>query len=185
MVIQRACTIRSGFHAWAASAVDREVVSVLRTVDVELSRGRHTHLAAYSFRERRWVLTGRLKPRRADVLTWLFVVVFAYGTAVHLAQLTAGGPSGYQGAPWVIQWFFVSLVVFDPLAATLIFRRRRIGLVVGNGILVLDAVANAIVNYPPISTVSGVTAGRIGQGVVTVCALVMATATPRLWRRYR
>jgi len=76
----------------------------------------------------------------------LFVVVFAYGTAVHVVQLVDGGSSAYRGAPLVIQWFFVALVVLDPLAAMLMLLRRRIGLVVGNGVLVLDATANAIVN---------------------------------------
>lgn len=123
--------------------------------------------------------------RRTDVLTYCFVAVFVYGTVVHLLQLATGGGDPYPGAPRAIAWFFVGLVVLDPLAAALLLHRRRVGLVVANAVLVLDAAANAVVNYPPHDPSAGVTAGRIGQAAITAIASALLIATPRLWRRYR
>ena len=120
-----------------------------------------------------------------NVLTYVFAAVFAYGTAVHLVQLVVGGKNPYPGVPVAIAWFFVALVVIDPLAAVLIARRTRIGLVFGATTLVLDAAANAVVNYPPHDPIVGVTAGRVGQAVVTALAVLLVLATPRLWRWYR
>ncbi|OZD07260.1 hypothetical protein CH275_08935 [Rhodococcus sp. 06-235-1A] len=119
------------------------------------------------------------------MLTYLFTAAFAYGTAVHLVQLLGGGGDPYPGVPVAIAWFFVALVVLDPLAAALISRRRRVGLLVGAAVLLLDAAANAVVNYPPHDPAGGVTAGRIGQAVVTALAVLLVFATPRLWRWYR
>ncbi|MFY2790091.1 hypothetical protein [Rhodococcus sp. MALMAid1271] len=127
----------------------------------------------------------RSAPRHVHVLTYLFTAVFAYGTAVHLVQLIGGAGHPYPGTPAVIAWFFVALVVLDPLAAVLIARRRRIGLLLGTTTLILDAAANAVVNYPPHDPAGGVTAARVGQAVVTVLALLLVTVAPRLWRWYR
>ncbi|NIL88644.1 hypothetical protein RhoFasSB10_00932 [Rhodococcus fascians] len=127
----------------------------------------------------------RSDPRHVRILTYLFAAVFAYGTAVHLVQLAGGGENPYPGTPAVIAWFFVALVVLDPLAAVLIAQRRRIGLLIGSTTLVLDAVANAVVNYPLHGPSEGVTAGRIGQAVVTALAVTLVFATPRLRRWYR
>ncbi|MDZ7930814.1 MAG: hypothetical protein U5N21_12505 [Rhodococcus sp. (in: high G+C Gram-positive bacteria)] len=127
----------------------------------------------------------RSTPRHVDALTYVFTAVFAYGTVVHLVQLVGGGSDPYPGVPVAIAWFFVALVVLDPLAAVLIARRRRIGLVFGAAILLLDAAANAVVNYPPYDPTDGVTAGRVGQAVVTALAVLLVCTTPRLWRWYR
>lgn len=124
-------------------------------------------------------------PRHVDVLTYVFTAVFAYGTAVHLVQLVGGGSDPYPGVPVTIASFFVVLVVLDPIAAVLFARRRRVGLVFGAAILFLDAAANAVVNYPPHGQAEGVTSGRVGQAVVTVLAVLLVFATPRLWRWYR
>jgi hypothetical protein len=119
------------------------------------------------------------------VLTYLFATVFAYGTAVHLVQLASGSTDPYPGVPIAIAWFFVALVVLDPLAAVLIARRRRIGLMLGATTLLLDSAANAVVNYPPHDPTGGLTAGRVGQAVVTALAALLVLAAPRLWRWYR
>ncbi len=127
----------------------------------------------------------RSAPRHVRIPTYLFAAVFAYGTVVHLVQLASGGGDPYPGVPPVIAWFFVALVVFDPLAAVLIARRRRIGLLFGCTTLMLDAAANAVVNYPPHDPAEGVTAGRVGQAAVTAFAVLLVVVTPRLWRWYR
>ena len=127
----------------------------------------------------------RSAPRHVRIPTFLFAGVFAYGTVVHLVQLAVGGGDPYPGVPAVIAWFFVALVVLDPLTAVLIAQRRRIGLLLGSTTLLLDAAANAVVNYPPHDSAAGVTAGRVGQAVVTALAILLVLATPRLWRWYR
>ncbi|MGQ7296413.1 hypothetical protein [Quadrisphaera sp. KR29] len=43
--------------------------------------------------------------------------------------------------------YFVSLTVLDPLAALLLARRQRTGVVLAVVVLVTDAVANALANY--------------------------------------
>ncbi|MDV8025020.1 hypothetical protein [Rhodococcus sp. IEGM 1330] len=127
----------------------------------------------------------RSAPRHVEVVTYLFAAVFTYGTVVHLVQLVGGGGDPYPGVPTAIAWFFVALVVLDPLAAILIVRRRRVGLLIGATTLLLDAAANAVVNYPPHDLTDGVTAGRVGQVVVTALAVLLVFVTPRLWRWYR
>lgn len=127
----------------------------------------------------------RSTPRHVDLLTYLFAAVFAYGTAIHLVQLLGGEGDPYPGVSAAVAWFFLALVVLDPLAAVLIARRRRIGLVFGATILLLDAAVNGVVNYPPHDPADGVTAGRVGQAVVTALAVLLVWVTPRLWRWYR
>ncbi|MDI6630057.1 MAG: hypothetical protein QME72_20260 [Rhodococcus sp. (in: high G+C Gram-positive bacteria)] len=127
----------------------------------------------------------RSTPRHVDLLTYLFAAVFAYGTAIHVVQLLGGGGDPYPGVPAAVAWFFLALVVLDPFAAILIIRRRRIGLVFGATILILDAAANGVVNYPPHDPTDGMTAGRVGQAVVTALAVLLVCTTPRLRRWYR
>ena len=55
----------------------------------------------------------------------VLVGVFGYGTAVHVVQLAVSGGRPYQGNPWWLVIFFVSLTVFDPAVAVGLARRRR------------------------------------------------------------
>ncbi|RKR86152.1 hypothetical protein BDK92_0374 [Micromonospora pisi] len=112
------------------------------------------------------------------------VAVFAYGTVVHLFQLASGGARPYPDVPTWLAVYFVSLTLFDPLAAGLLAARRAEGLSLGCAVLVTDAVANGYANYV-LDPAVGVTVGRIGQAVITVLAVVLVVLTPRLrpWLR--
>jgi hypothetical protein len=108
------------------------------------------------------------------------VAVFGYGTVVHAVQLLAGGLDPYPGVPTSLAVYFVSLTVLDPLAAVLLLLRRRAGLVLGCAVLVTDAAANGYANYA-VGDVEGITAGRVGQAVITLLAVALLLAAPRLW----
>lgn len=115
--------------------------------------------------------------RRAVLVT---SAVFGYGTVVHVVQLVAGGGDPYPSLPRWLAVYFVSLTVLDPLAAVLLLLRRRAGLLLGVVVLTTDAAANGYANYG-LDSSDGVTAGRVGQAVITMLALVLLLATPRLW----
>ncbi|MEX5718028.1 hypothetical protein [Geodermatophilus maliterrae] len=120
-------------------------------------------------------------PRPARVAATAAVAVLAYGTAVHVAQLVLGGGDPYPALPGWLRAYFVSLTLLDPLAAVLLALRRRSGVVLAVAVLVSDAAANAWANYA-VDPAVGVTAGRVGQAVVTLLAVALVAATPVLWR---
>ena len=108
------------------------------------------------------------------------MAVFSYGTLVHVAQLATGGLDPYPLLPGWLAAYFVSLTVFDPLAASLLWLRCREGLALGCAVLVTDAAANGYANYV-LDSSPGATAGRIGQAVITALAITLLAASPRLW----
>ena len=110
-----------------------------------------------------------------------FVVVLAYGTAVHVAQLVATGFDPYPGLPGWLRSYFISLTVLDPLAAVLLARRHRSGVVLAVAVLVSDAAANGVANYA-LDPAAGITAGRVGHAVITMLAVGACAVAPRLWR---
>lgn len=116
-------------------------------------------------------------PRGARALVVVLVVVFLYGTAVHVLQLAGVVPSPDVPAP--LRAYFVALTVLDPLAAGLLAGARRSGVVLAPAVLVTDAAANAYADYALAG--SGVTA-RAGQAVVTLLAVISLIGTPALWR---
>lgn len=118
-------------------------------------------------------------PGRIRVAVGAAVVVFAYGTMAHLFQLATGGTDPYPGLPVWLTVYFVSLTVFDPLAAALLAARRAAGLVLGSAVLVTDAAANGYANYV-LDPAPGVAPGRIGQAVITVLALALVAGASRL-----
>jgi hypothetical protein len=119
--------------------------------------------------------------RRAVFVT---SAVFVYGTVVHVGQLIVGGWDPYPSVPGWLAVYFVSLTVLDPLAAGLLLLRRRAGLVLGGAVLVTDAAANGFANYV-IDASAGLTAGRVGHAVITLSAVALLLATPRLWPHLR
>ena len=106
--------------------------------------------------------------------------VLVYGTVVHVVQLLVGGWDPYPTVPGWLAVYFVSLTVLDPLAAVLLLLRRRAGLLLSCAVLVTDAAANGYANYALDASV-GLTAGRVGHAVITLLALALLVATPRLW----
>lgn len=120
-------------------------------------------------------------PRSVRITALAVVVVLAYGTAVHVVQLVASGFDAYPDLPGWLTTYFTALTVLDPLAAVLLARRRRSGVVLAVAVLVSDAAANGIANYA-LDPGMGVTAGRVGHAVITVLALGTCAGAPRLWR---
>ena len=106
--------------------------------------------------------------------------VFGYGAVVHVIHLVLGGWNPYPSLPAWLAVYFISLTLFDPVAAMLLLFRRRVGLVLGCTVLVSDAVANGYANYVTDAS-SGLTAGRVGQAVITLLAVALLTTAPRLW----
>ena len=111
----------------------------------------------------------------------LLVTVLIYGTAVHAVQLPASGLDPYPELPRGLRIYFTALLVLDPsrcrAAGTSPPQRSRS---LGGGAC-SDAVANGIANYA-LDPAGGVTAGRLGQAVITVLAIGACAATPALWR---
>ncbi|WP_307872757.1 hypothetical protein [Paractinoplanes ovalisporus] len=103
------------------------------------------------------------------------VVLFAYGTIVHVVQLAMGG---YPEMPGWLAAYFVSLTFLDALAVVLLLCRPAAGLVLGCFIMVTDAAANFYANYV-VDNSPGLTAGRVGQAVITLLAVALVTLTPR------
>jgi len=98
-----------------------------------------------------------------------------------VVQLLVSGGDPYPHLPGWLGAYFVSLTVLDPLAAVLLARRRRSGVVLTVAVLVTDAVGNAVANYAYDGTV-GVTAGRAGQAVITCLDVAAVAAAPTMWR---
>ena len=123
-------------------------------------------------------------PRRVRVIVGAAVLVFTYGTMVHLLHLVVGGVDPYPTLPPWLTVYFVSLTALNPLAAGLLALRRAAGLVLGCGILITDATANAYANYL-LDPADGITPGRIGQAVITVLAVALVALAPQVrpWLR--
>ena len=106
--------------------------------------------------------------------------VLGYGTGVHLVQLVLAPSDPYPSVPHWLAVYFVSLTVLNPIAAVLLLLRRRTGLVLACAVLCTDAAANAYANYVSDAR-DGVTAGRVGQAVITLLAVALLAAAPSLW----
>ncbi|MGC4760190.1 hypothetical protein [Micromonospora trifolii] len=107
------------------------------------------------------------------------VLVFAYGTSVHVVQLLLPQFRPQLALPGWLAFYFTSLTLWDPLAAVLLAARRVQGLVLGCAVLVTDAAANGYANYV-LDPAVGVTPGRIGQAVITGLAVGLVALTPWL-----
>jgi len=118
---------------------------------------------------------------------WLCRVVAAlalllvYGTARHIVQLVVAAGEPYPELPLWLRAYLGSLTALDPLAAVLLLRRRRSGVVLAVAVLVTDSAANALANFA-FDQAGGVTAGRVGQAVITVLAVGGVAAVPALLR---
>ncbi|MEW2330728.1 hypothetical protein AB0880_23300 [Micromonospora chersina] len=122
---------------------------------------------------RRW----RGIPPNIRLVVTVEVAVLSYGGVVHLVQLATGGWPPYRWAPTWLAIYFTSLTLLDPLAASLLWARRTIGLYLGILILVTDAAANGYAVYG----LSGATAtARISQAIISLLALAAVTTAPRV-----
>jgi hypothetical protein len=119
-------------------------------------------------------------PRSVRVVVIAAVCLLAYGGIVHLGDLLGVRPGGPgPSTPTVLMLYFTSLTVFDPLAALLLALRRVEGLLLGCAVLDSDAAANGYANYV-LDTAPGITAGRIGQAVITALAVALIAAAPKV-----
>ncbi|MGC5311017.1 hypothetical protein [Micromonospora zamorensis] len=107
------------------------------------------------------------------------VLVFAYGSAVHIVQLLIPQFGPQLALPGWLTVYFASLTLWDPLAALLLVARRVEGLALGCVVLVTDAAANWYANYV-LDPAGGVTPGRVGQAVITALALALVALIPWL-----
>ena len=80
------------------------------------------------------------------------------------------------------QVYSTALTLLDPLAAVLLARCRRSGIVLTVSVFVTDTMANGYANHV-LDDSAGLTAGRVGQAVTTVLALVSLAVAPAAWRR--
>ncbi|MGW3607605.1 hypothetical protein [Micromonospora sp. NPDC005161] len=118
-------------------------------------------------------------PRAVRLAVSVAVLVFAYGTVVHLLQLFVPALRPQLTLPGWLTLYFVSLTLWDCLAALLLAARRVWGLALGCVVLVTDATANWYANYV-LDPAAGVTPGRIGQAVITALAIALVALTPWL-----
>ena len=63
----------------------------------------------------------------------------------------------------------------------LVWLRRRAGVALAATVLVADAAANGWANHV-LHPSPGITAGRVGHGVLTVLAVALLAVAPVLWR---
>ncbi len=66
-------------------------------------------------------------PRWARWTAGGYIAVLLWGTGIHVADLVVGGTDPYPWAPPWLAAYFVALTVADPITATLLLRRRRLG----------------------------------------------------------
>ena len=119
-------------------------------------------------------------PLRARAIALTAAAVLGYGTVVHLAHLVTCGLEPSPDVPDVLAGYFVLLTLLDPTAAVLLVLRRRSGIVLGCVVFVTDALANGYANYV-LDHTHGITAGRIGQGIVTMLAVTLIASSAGLW----
>ena len=81
-------------------------------------------------------------PRSLRLAVVVVVIFLGYGTAVHVVHLVSNGFSPYPGLPNWLRVHFALLVLLDPLAAVLLARHTRSGVVLAVMVFVSDAVAN-------------------------------------------
>jgi hypothetical protein len=118
-------------------------------------------------------------PRILRVLQVLWVLGFAIGTTTHILDLILGGAAAYAGFPDLVRLFWVSLTVLDPLVIVLVLLRRRAGIYLGIGVIVVDIV----VNWTVLLTLGGISWwGVISQ---TLFAVFLGVSAPHLWRWFR
>lgn len=125
---------------------------------------------------------GASRPARAAALVAILALIC--GTLTHLVQLVLGHSHPYPWAPHWLASYDVWLTLVDPVAAVLLLRGQRAGLVLGGAVLASDALAGAYGVYV-LRPGAGHDLDRLAQAAVTVTALVLASAAPRLWRAGR
>lgn len=105
----------------------------------------------------------------------VWVLGYLVGTTTHVADLVLGGFEPYAGFPTAVRVFWVSLTVVDPLTAVLLLMRRRLGVVLGVVVILVDLV----VNWTVFATFDGLS--PVGLINLTLFGVVVLTTARPLW----
>jgi peptidoglycan/LPS O-acetylase OafA/YrhL len=81
------------------------------------------------------------------VVVGVSVVGFVIGTSTHLLQLVNRGWVVFAAAPTWMNVYWTSLTFLDPLAAMLLLRARRAGLILAVAIMLSDVAVNSHALY--------------------------------------
>ena len=76
------------------------------------------------------------------VVQVVWIAGFVIGTTTHVMDLASGGANTYEPLPVAVRVFWISLTLFDPLAAMLLAFRRRAGIVLGLAVILVDIAVN-------------------------------------------
>ncbi|HUV08793.1 MAG TPA: hypothetical protein VMX75_13750 [Spirochaetia bacterium] len=86
-----------------------------------------------------------LRKRGADKLRIILAVYclgFLVGTVTHITDMAQNGFLGYRSCPLLINLFWTSLAILDPLAVALILLSPLTGIVLAVGIMLSDLAVN-------------------------------------------
>ena len=112
----------------------------------------------------------------------MYLIGFLEGAGAHCLDLIRGGVHAYASfAPVPLQVFFVSLVVLDPLVVVLVACLRPEGIRLAGGVMVMDVIANWIVNWPQLQEDPAWLLRPVGLLPITLFGLfVVASSVPLL-----
>jgi hypothetical protein len=115
----------------------------------------------------RWVLT-------------VYLIGFFQGACLHFFGLVRGGVHAYASlAPVPLRVFFVSLLVLDPLVVVLVGFVRPEGVQLASGVILIDAIANWVVNWSQLQEDPSSLLRPVGLLPITLfCLFVLATLVP-------
>lgn len=110
---------------------------------------------------------------------FVFIVGFLEGAADHAYVIAANGVHAYRLFPLASQILFISLLLLDPLAAVLAWRRNPWAPVLGAAIMIADVTANWQGNWPSVRADPGILLRPYGLPVITLFGIfVLLTASP-------
>jgi hypothetical protein len=110
----------------------------------------------------------------------VYLIGFLEGAGAHVLDLVGGGIHVYASfAPVPLQVLFVSLAVLDPLVVVLVGLVRLAGVRLACGVMVLDVIANWIVNWPRLEANPAWLLRPVGLLPITLFGLfVVASSVP-------
>lgn len=110
---------------------------------------------------------------------FVFIVGFLEGAADHAYVIAANGLHTYRFFPLVSQILFFALLVLDPLAAVLAWRRNPWAPALGAAIMVADNTANWQADWPSVRADPSSLLRPYGLSMITLFGIfVLLTALP-------
>ena len=93
-----------------------------------------------------------------------------------MIDLILGGADTYEPFPMALRVFWISLTLFDPLVVVLLVLRRRVSVVLGLAVILVDIAVNWTVFF----TIGGLSlCGVVNQ---TAFAIFLVATAAVLWR---